>query len=161
LPAVFYQTVQVNGITMPQQTKLQLIGSTNLTINCNDNTGNNSTDCTFVSTASSGGTPRTCNANGCYRINADGTIEQWATEQASFTNRGGSIVYWPIPFPNVCSQVQTTVQFNNAITSTNWQGVAYYVQPGDCRTYVSMYHDIRGDGSVDAPFHALVYGIGW
>jgi hypothetical protein len=57
--------------------------------------------------------------------------------------------------------VQATVQFNSTLTGTNWQGAAFYVQPGDCKTSVSLYVDTRSDGSVDGPFHAMVYGIGW
>jgi hypothetical protein len=144
---------QGNGI------KVQHSTGTTTTDNCakfdaNGNVVDSGASCTT-------GTPRTCNANGCYRIDGDGTIEQWATGVSSFTSRGTTFITWPIPFPNACSNVQATVQFNSTLTGTNWQGAAFYVQPGDCKTSVSLYVDTRSDGSVDGPFHAMVYGIGW
>jgi hypothetical protein len=152
--------VQADGAGQTQRDNLNLKSGTNITVTCADNSGANSTDCTFTG-AGTGGTPRTCNSNGCYRIAADGTIEQWATGTASFTGRGQTTITWPIPFPSSCSNVQATVQFNSHLSSGNWQGAAFYVQPDDCKTAVQLYVDIRGDGSVDAPFHAMVYGVGW
>jgi hypothetical protein len=160
LPTLHYQTVSANGTTATQRDKLNLLNGTGIAVTCADNSGANSTDCTIAQTGG-GGTARTCNSIGCYRIDADGTIEQWVTDTASFTTRGSSSITWPIPFPTSCSNVQATVQFNSAIVTTNAQGVAFYVQPGDCKTAVSLYHDVRTDGSVDGPFHAVIYGIGW
>ncbi|HEV2709162.1 MAG TPA: hypothetical protein VGU67_03015 [Edaphobacter sp.] len=160
LPTFYYQTVAANGSSQTQRGRLNLNSGTNSTVSCVDNAGANSTDCT-ISSSGAGGTARTCNSIGCYRIDADGTIEQWVTDTNSFTTRGTSSITWPIPFPTSCSNVQTTAQFDSPITTTNAQGAAFYPQPGDCRTSVTLYHDIRSDGSVDGPFHAVVYAVGW
>lgn len=46
-----------------------------------------------------GGTPRTCNANGCYKIDQDGTIEQWGVSAAVGTGSATAAVAVPFPFP--------------------------------------------------------------
>lgn len=160
IPTLHYQTVQANGAAQAQRDNLNLKNGTNITVSCADNAGANSTDCT-ITAPGAGGTPRTCNSIGCYQIDPDGTIKQWVTGTTSFTGRGQTSITWPIPFPTSCSNVQVTPQFNSHLSSGNWQGAAFYVQPDDCKSAVQLYVDIRGDGSVDAPFHAMVYGVGW
>jgi hypothetical protein len=159
LQTLRYQTVISNGTTYAQRSKLVLNNGTNASVACADNSGNDSTDCTV--SASGSGTGLQCpTTNQCYRIDASGLIEQWATGTASFTGRGQTSITWPISFPNSCINVQATVQFNSHLSSGNWQGAAAYVQPDNCQTAVQLYIDIRGDGSVDGPFHVLVYGMG-
>ena len=53
----------------------------------------NSVPCTLGSSCNISGTARTCNANGCYRITADGTIYQWGNQ--AVTNGTFS---FPYPF---------------------------------------------------------------
>jgi hypothetical protein len=161
LPALNYQTVKVAGTAQTQRAALNFISGGQTTVTCADNPGSNSTDCTVTTPGTSRTAVSNGTMNGWYRINADGTIEQWATGTASFTGRGQTSITWPIPFPNSCGSVQTTAQFNTPVTSTNWQGIAFYLQPGDCKTSVALQVDTRGDGSVDAPFHVVVYGMGW
>lgn len=186
-PTAYYQTVAANGSAQTQRPTLNF--APRFSVSDSGSPAQTTVDLANVGTAgtygnpssitlnafgqitavTSGGgitpTPRTCVSNatmsGCYSISADGTIEQWATGTASFTDRGQTFVTWPIPFPNSCSNVQTTVQFNSPITTTNWQGAAFYVQPGDCKTSVQLQVDIRGDGVVDGPFHVLLYAKGW
>lgn len=74
VPTIFYQSVN-SGLT--QRSKLNLISGTNATVSCVDNAGANSTDCTV--SASISGTPKTCNAQGCYLVLPDGTAEEWIT----------------------------------------------------------------------------------
>jgi hypothetical protein len=47
----FYQTVQDNLVSQTQRPILNVIPGANMTINCVDNAGNTSTDCTFISSS--------------------------------------------------------------------------------------------------------------
>jgi hypothetical protein len=67
--------VAAGGTSQTQRARLNLIGTGATTVACVDNPGTNSTDCSV--SVSTGGTPRTCNANGCYTIAPDGTIDAW------------------------------------------------------------------------------------
>ena len=71
----------------------------------------NSVTCTLGSTCSVSGTSRTCNANGCYIIMADGTIIEWGTA----TGCGGSAacnvaVTFPFPFTTTANQSVSTTE---------------------------------------------------
>jgi hypothetical protein len=48
LPTIRYQTVQANGSTQTQRSKINLISGTQITVACADNSGNDSTDCTIT-----------------------------------------------------------------------------------------------------------------
>ena len=50
---MFYQTVMAGGSAQTQRGKLDLIQGTGMTITCSDNTGLNSSDCTFTATGAS------------------------------------------------------------------------------------------------------------
>jgi hypothetical protein len=71
-------------------------GTTATTQSANDNSTNVAT--TAYADAVGAKVPKTCNANGCYRINADGTIEAWGTVTVSFV--GASLGTGTIAFPN-------------------------------------------------------------
>lgn len=69
------------------------------------------------------GTPRTCNSNGCYRIEGDGTIEQWGSAAGcgSGVAACNTAVTFPIPFT-------TTTNLSVTVTeqgSKNNYGAAY------------------------------------
>ena len=53
--AAYYQTVQANGSSKPQEAKLNLLSGTNATVACADNSGASSTDCTVSATGGGGG----------------------------------------------------------------------------------------------------------
>ena len=53
--SLYYQTLQVGGVSKPQQSKLNLIPGANTTVACADNTGSGSTDCTIGSTSANAG----------------------------------------------------------------------------------------------------------
>lgn len=59
-----YQTVQDNGSDETQRAKLNLIAGTNVTIDIDDNAGNDSTDVTINSSSGSGGNYQTVQDNG-------------------------------------------------------------------------------------------------
>ena len=107
-PTIYYQTIGADGTSAStQRDRLNLVSGTNVTVTCADNATTDSTDCTFNGTGSA--TPRTCNANGCYRIEGDGTIEQWGVA----TGCGGSSacnvsVTFPTPF-TVSTDLSITV----------------------------------------------------
>lgn len=53
----FYQTVQQGGAAQTQESILNFLNGTNITITCADNPGNTSTDCTFTATGGGTGSP--------------------------------------------------------------------------------------------------------
>lgn len=70
----------------------------------------NSVTCTLGSSCSVTGTSRTCNANGCYVIAADGTISEWGTLFCSSTT---CAVVFPTPFTTTSNlSVTATVNFS-------------------------------------------------
>lgn len=61
---------------------------------------NTTTTCTLGSNCNLPGSSRTCNANGCYEIGADGTIEEWgrAGPISTGANQTNQSVTFPFPF---------------------------------------------------------------
>lgn len=71
----------------------------------------NTVACTLGGTCSITGTNRTCNANGCYVIAADGTITQWGSVSASAcggANDCSVAVVFPFPFTTTSNLTPTT-----------------------------------------------------
>lgn len=113
---LFYQTVQANGTPLTQQPVLNF----DATMSAANGSGKTTvglpsvgTPGTYASPASitidaqgrtSAVTPssavnRVCNSNGCYRIEADGTIEQWGTVTGCTTSGAACTV--AVTFPHV------------------------------------------------------------
>lgn len=110
----FYQTVASNGSPLPQRTTLNFSSNFAFTTSTSTNvdlapTGvaagtyappvSISVDNFGRITAISSGSAisRTCNSNGCYRVEADGTITAWGTVSAP--TAGGTLVTVAITFP--------------------------------------------------------------
>lgn len=71
------------------------------------------------------GTPKTCNSNGCYRIDGDGTIEEWGTVSVPPSGNAyntASITY-PFPFPTQAVPVGNTIGVAGSGDSTTPPGV--------------------------------------
>jgi hypothetical protein len=52
IPTIYYQTIRNGGTDLAQRAKLNLIAGTNTGVTCADNSGGNSTDCTFTNSSS-------------------------------------------------------------------------------------------------------------
>ncbi|MGO4210567.1 hypothetical protein AB4043_07020 [Terriglobus sp. YAF25] len=52
IPTIYYQTIRAGGTDLTQRAKLNLIAGTNTGVACADNSGANSTDCTFTNSSS-------------------------------------------------------------------------------------------------------------
>lgn len=48
IPTIYYQTIRAGGIDLTQRAKLNLLAGSNINLNCIDNSGGNSTDCTVA-----------------------------------------------------------------------------------------------------------------
>jgi hypothetical protein len=86
-----------------------------------------------VTAAVSGGgtTPvsRTCGANGCYKIFADGTIEEWGTVTAP--TAGGSVQTATITYPYAFASLPIlTITANNGPDGTNNDAMTTYATGG-------------------------------
>lgn len=83
----------------------------------------NSVTCTLGSSCSvTGGTTRTCNANGCYFILADGTIEEWGTLACGSTT---CAVVFPFPFTTTANlSVVATLNYSVSNVTTITTGVS-------------------------------------
>lgn len=90
-----------------------------------------------------------------------GLMIQWMTglNDVPAQERGEITETWPVPFPNNCFHVQATVLLDNTITH-NAQQYAFYVEPGNNQTSVSLYYDAGPDGVGDTTHRALLFGIG-
>jgi hypothetical protein len=97
-------------------------------------------------------------ANGTIPL-PNGWFLKWA-KGSSVNGRGQLSVNWDTAFPNECVAVLTTVVFDNPVSSANWQGAAFYVQPGTNKTSVGLQYDVRSDGSADTTYHPMVFGLG-
>ena len=69
LPSLFYQTVQVDGATQTQRSKLNLVNGSAGTVSCVDNPVSGSTDCTFTGGTSSGITYSITDVTGARFVN--------------------------------------------------------------------------------------------
>lgn len=80
---------------------------------------------TLTGCSSAGATPRTCNANGCYKIDADGTITQWGVTGAGCGGSAACNSTWTFPIAfTTTSNLSVTVSAggggaNNFIAGTN------------------------------------------
>jgi hypothetical protein len=88
-------------------------------------------------------------------------ILQWklGSHLCAANGRGVITETWPTAFLNRCMAAFATVHFDNPVNTGNWQGVGLYVN-SITTTQVSMYHDVRGDGSADSNYHAFILGVG-
>ena len=48
IPTIYYQTIRAGGTDLTQRARLNLLAGSNITLNCVDNSGSNSTDCTVT-----------------------------------------------------------------------------------------------------------------
>lgn len=150
-PTLYYQRVQTAASNLPQQGKLNFLA----TLTAANNTGNGSTDVglpalgtagTYTSpvsitfdaygretaVTSGAAVSRVCNSNGCYRIEADGTIVQWgiATGCASTNGSPCSVsVTWPHAFTTSSniSVVPTVVGWGNCFASPGSVGTSGFL----------------------------------
>ena len=132
---IYYQTIQANGTPSPQEPALNFSAYFNLTdySTVSTNVGLNTTGSEGALVTASGSKtpgyyavwdsaggltgvasqvpliPRTCVYNGCYRKEADGTIEEWgvAASCGGGTNDCNVSVTFPLPFTSVPSVVDT------------------------------------------------------
>jgi hypothetical protein len=101
-----------------------------------------------------------------YMYLPNGLLIQWAkgTQVSNGSGGGGrgqTTVSWDISFPHACFAVSATVGFVNTVSGTDWQGVAFYVQPGTHLSSVYLQYDTRSDGSASSPFFPIIFGIGY
>lgn len=100
----------------------------------------NSVTCTLGSSCSvNGGTPRTCNANGCYIILADGTIQQWGSVAGCGGGCATSVTF-PVAFTTTSNLVVVTSCVNspgNCMTSSqNFPSTTGFVFRQDAVVFV-------------------------
>jgi hypothetical protein len=131
LPTVFYQTVKANGGALTQRGNLNLIAGTNITVACVDNSGSNQTDCT-VTAAGTSVPSRTCNANGCYILWPDGTIDAWGVSSAvgSNTTATNLTITFPVPFTTTSNLIVTVSAVSDAAGDGNPHPADCHIQRG-------------------------------
>ena len=97
-----------------------------------------------------------------YQYLPGGLLLQWMKGSTDIpaTGRGTFSESWPIPFPNACFHVQTTVVLDNTLSGSSAQQYGIYVQPGSNKTSVSMYYDVGPDGVGDTTHRVFMFGIG-
>lgn len=134
--SVFYQTVDANGTAQTQRSALNFNSSFALSDSASPSRttvalANIGTAGTYASpssitvnafgqvsavTAGGGTTPvqRTCNSNGCYRVEADGTVTEWVTGAYSNSAYDGTNVAIALPFtlPNAVQSVSVSTLTN-------------------------------------------------
>jgi hypothetical protein len=105
-------------------TKLQHSTGTTATGDCaqydaNGNVVDAGAPCAIVST------PRTCNSFGCYRINGDGTIEEWGTVSVPPSGNAfnSATITYPFPFTTQAVPVGNTIGIAGSGDSTTPPGV--------------------------------------
>ena len=119
----------------------------------NPSTSVNGQTCTLGGscTIPAGGTPRTCNSNGCYSISPDGTIhESWlATLPSNGSAENSTSVTWPLPCP---TQLES-------IPSLNSNGI---VDPGgDATTPIALqWSNLSNSGGTAFAGKVIVAGAG-
>lgn len=116
--SIYYQTMQANGSSLPQRSLLNF--APRFTVN--DTNPSTTVDLTATGTAGTYASPtsittdawgrvtsvtaggsttpvnRTCNSNGCYRIDSDGTITEWGVSAAVPTGADANTVTVTFPF---------------------------------------------------------------
>jgi hypothetical protein len=83
-------------------------------------TANGNANCTPIA-----GTPRACNSNGCYRVNSDGTIEEWGTVTAATSSETVQTVSFSFPFA-FTSELSLTESAGSQPDSTNNDTMTLY-----------------------------------
>ena len=102
------------------------------------NSYGNAVGCTAYSLAP---TARTCNVNGCYRIDVDGTVTEWITGSVC-TTRCTQTLILPYTLPSTCLNWQTTNTSSSDPTTMpahNWTVVSCTINQ------ITMNLNIRGD----------------
>lgn len=103
----------------------------------------NSVPCTLGSSCSVSGTSRSCNANGCYIIAADGTIQEWGSATGcAATSACNVAVVFPFPF-----------------TTTANQSVVVSEQGGGANNYLATVGGLTTTG-FNVQYAALVFNSG-
>lgn len=143
-PTLAYQLVGVGGTSATARNRLNFIAGTNQSVSCGDNSGTNSTDCTFSSTATStpGGsnTQMQYNNSGAlggmtdFTYNGSHTLTVSATGILTLT--AGAVVngitgaMLPNPGASSLGGVQSiSVVANNFLTGISTSGVVTQAQP--------------------------------
>ena len=101
----------------------------------------------------------TLSGNGWIKF-PNGLLLQWALGTISVNGRGQYSVTWPTPFPNNFFAAVVSVRFDNPVTSANWQGAAFYVQPNSTLITLNLQYDVRSDGSADSTYRPFCVGVG-
>jgi hypothetical protein len=135
----FYQTIQFNGVPLAQQPVLNFVSPLTATAGggkTNVGAATTGTESLLVTSAAAGAvntyavwdayggitgssapvTPRTCNSNGCYRVNPDGTYEEWGLSTGCGTGSNNDCtvtVTLPHAFPTSLDSVTSTPRSNN------------------------------------------------
>lgn len=166
---LFYQTIQEAGSGLTQQPILNFDGTvvasngsgkTNVGLPNAGTAGTYAypTSITFDAqgreTAVTAGsvTPRTCNSNGCYKIDSDGTIHEWGVSSTFTSSVNGTV---SITFPVALTTTANFVMVASATTCNDTAGACgsgihpYTCTPETTNTLstsgVTMYYD--GNGS--------------
>jgi len=163
--SVYYQTVQTNGSALTQQSALNF----NSTLSATNGSGVSTVGLPAVGTAGTYSSPtsvtldaygrttsitassavgRTCNSNGCYRIDSDGTIEQWG----SITGSASGTLTLPTPF--------TTTTYSITGSGGNNGGHISIVQISAISTSQATWNNVdNNDDAASGPFnwHAIGY----
>jgi len=145
--ALYYQTVSEAGTSLPQQTTLNFDGTvvaSNSTSPARTNVGlpavgtagtyanplSITTDAYGRVTAATAGSAvsRVCNTNGCYRISADGTIEQWGTATGCATTDNASC-FVTVTFPYSFTTTTNLSILASTVESSTTQCVASVANP--------------------------------
>jgi len=107
------------------------------------------------------GTSRVCNSNGCYRIDPDGTIEEWGITAVIPSSGLGSVpVTFPYPFSSgavSASQVSVTTTFNFRCTTGSDSGCGGFVFNLATTGFTFLTDIDLGAGTIRAYWHA----VGW
>lgn len=95
-PSLFNQTVGITGTSQTQRGRINIIPSTGMTITAADNPGTGSTDVTFISTSSGGGSPG--GTTGDFQINSSSAFAKGNINQGSDTSMNASKgLTWAVP----------------------------------------------------------------
>lgn len=93
-----------SGLTTQKTTVPNSFGAATLTDGtCSMHAG------TLTGCATAGATPRTCNANGCYKIDADGTVRMWGIATGPTSGSGVGSITGSFSLPFTCPTVAPTM----------------------------------------------------
>lgn len=186
LGTLHYQIIQSNASDQPAEPKLNF--STDFSVSDNSGVATNTaltnivsggvyafpssitvTSTGRISSITAGGTPTTCNSNGCYRQDAGGIYEMWGLSTASGTgsNQGTGSITFPHAFTSTTNLILAAWPDNCASSGCSGQSsIAVNLIGGSLTTSGASVHFsapivIGGGGSnINTTVHAMWHALG-